>query len=53
MRESKSSVTSSEMKYLRRLEGKTRKERTRNISIKESLKISLIVEEIEKRNVKS
>ena len=52
LRKHKSRVAFSELKYLNRLEGKARKDRIRNTTIIESLKMSSIVEEIEKRNFK-
>ena len=41
----KTRVTSSKMKYLTRLQGKTRKDRTRNTHIRESLKMHLVIRE--------
>ena len=48
----KSREAFTEMKYLRRIEGKAGKNRTQNKTIRENLKQGSVVEEIEKRNVK-
>ena len=48
----RSRMTSSEMKYLRKIKGKTRRDRVRNISIRESLNMETVVEMVERRNLK-